>query len=85
MSFEEPEKVKKIESLSDNTMTCSNKIRHSSATAIILLFFLSKEKNRLTCMLQKKKKKRVDVGIYSTTCCFKYGREKSCTWQAWNE
>ena len=44
MPFEEPEKMNKIESLSDNTMTCSNKIRHSSATTIILLFFLSKEK-----------------------------------------
>ena len=43
MPFEEPEKMNKIESLSDNTMTCSNKIRHSSATTILRLFFLLKE------------------------------------------
>ena len=37
MPFEEPVKVEKTESISDNTMTCSNKIRHSSATTIIRL------------------------------------------------
>ena len=79
MSFEEPEKVKKIESLSDNTMTCFNKIRHSSASTIRL------ERKKRINMHVTAEEKTVDVGIYSTTCCFKYGREKSCTWQAWNE
>ena len=52
MPFEQPEKVEKIESLSDNTMTCSNKIRHSSAINV-RLFLLLKEKMDLHATEEK--------------------------------